>query len=490
VFPDPPQAHEPTEIRVILFNDTGAELLRYAQFFEALFGIGLERHPIGGRQPFVLPPHGQGTTAVTWVPQTIDPHCFYVEIFDSPTAQTPIAVFQHHVYFQAHPNPDAGLFVEVFPYPLRNPLATAANVTLEWTSPITLVGWAVQLDPAQVVLEPGASVVASVVFTYTGGVPLPPGGVQVFDVHSFADGTPIGGFLKEFGPPVRLHLRPEPPFAESEISVNPYPIRPGEPAEICVEVRNVTHQPRPAQVLFRMAPFGIGLPYEPIAPPVEVMIPEMGLRRPCIQWVAPEGGQFGFEVMVETPGFPMPVASQRVLDVSELLLPGQASLLHFPVQNPFEEPMTITLGMVPYIDGWGYYLSQDVLQNMPPHETRFVTLTVAVPPDSPRPPDGSPVMDVEAFVGPTPIGGFRKIYRLWHWFAVHPNRNRGDQPAAESHRPRWSRVGASVRRRVLRSRQSRIVVLPGAVLQLVQRLDCAVARALWPDGGFLVRRGR
>jgi hypothetical protein len=100
-------------------------------------------------------------------------------------------------------------------------------------------------------LNPGEAIAASVVFTYTGGVPLPDGGEQLFDVHADANGNPIGGFHKVFGPPLKLHLRPEPVFAESEISVSPYPIPPGEPAEICVEVRNVTHQPRQGLVTFR-----------------------------------------------------------------------------------------------------------------------------------------------------------------------------------------------------------------------------------------------
>jgi hypothetical protein len=294
---------------------------------------------------------------------------------------------------------------------LRNPLDVVANVTLSVTTPITPVGWEVGLYPQQIALGPGEVITASVVFTYAGGLPLPPDGIRLFEVHAAANSIPIGGFQKVFGPPLRLHMRPEPGFAESEISVNPYPIPPGEPAEICVEVRNVTLQPRQGFVFFRVAPFGIGQPFAPIAPPVPVFIPEMGLQRPCVHWVAPNGGQFAFEVMVETPGYPMPVSSQRVMDVDELLLPGTISTLHFPVRNPFTGPMTITLGLQPFVRDWIITATPGALPDMAPGETRLVTLTVEIPPMAVMPPDEAPVVDVAALAGPNIFGGFRKIYR-------------------------------------------------------------------------------
>ncbi len=411
VSPDPPQAHEPTELRVFLLDDSDLELVRYAQFYWSEFGIGQERHPIAGRIPFIIPPHAEGTAFVIWIPPDVGPYCFYAEIFDAPDAPNPIAAFQHNVFYQAHPDPSGGQFVEAFPYRLRNPLDVVANVTLSVTTPITPVGWEVSLYPQQIALGPGEVITASVVFTYAGGLPLPPDGIRLFEVHAAANSIPIGGFQKVFGPPLRLHMRPEPGFAESEISVNPYPIPPGEPAEICVEVRNVTLQPRQGFVFFRVAPFGIGQPFAPIAPPVEIFIPEMGLQRPCVHWVAPNGGQFAFEVMVETPGYPMPVSSQRVMDVDELLLPGTISTLHFPVRNPFTGPMTITLGLQPFVRDWIITATPGALPDMAPGETRLVTLTVEIPPGAVMPPDEAPVVDVAALAGPNIFGGFRKIYR-------------------------------------------------------------------------------
>ena len=411
VFPNPPQAHEPTEIRVILTNDSGLEVVRYAQFFWSEFGIGQSRNPFEGRIPFVIPPFSEGSAFVIWIPPDVGPYCFYVEIFDTPEAPNPIAVLQHNVTIYAHPDPVTPLYVQAVPIPVRNPLPQSATFILTVTVPVSATTWEAVVDLPQVVIPPGDSIVAQAVFTYTGSGQLPPGGAETFRVDASADGQPVGGVEIVFGPPLQLHFRPEPPYAESEISVNPYPIQPGEPTEICVEVRNVTRQPREAFVFFRVAPFGIGLPYQPVAPPVQIMIPELGIGRPCIHWVAPEGGQFAFEVMVETPGFPMMVASQRVMDVNELLLPGTTSLLHFLVRNPFGTPETITMVLHPSPLNWEITVIPDVLLNVMPNETRIVTLTVTIPPGRPMPQDEGPVVDVEAFAGPVPIGGFRKIYR-------------------------------------------------------------------------------
>ncbi len=410
VFPDPAQAHEPTELRVILFNGGGVTLTRYAQFSWADFGVGLERHPIGGRIPFVIPPNAEGAAFIVWIPPDMGPYCFYVDIFDAPGAPDPIAAFRHNVFFQAHPDPAAGQFVETFPYQLRNPLDVAATVTLSVTTPITPVGWLVSLNPQQISLGPGEAITASIVFTYAGGLPLPPDGTRIFEVYAAANGAPIGGFEKVFGPPLKLHLRAEPSFAESEISVQPYPVPPGEPVEICVEIRNVTQQGREGLVHFRWAPFGIGQAFMPIAPPLELFIPELGLRRPCVHWVAPDGGQFAFEVLVETPGS-TPVGSQRVMDVSEVLLPGLTSTLHFPVHNHLDGAVTITLDLVSFIPGWVISVEPDRLQNVAPNDTRPVTLTVYIPPGTPMPPDETPVADVAAFAEGQLLGGFRKIYR-------------------------------------------------------------------------------
>ena len=411
VNPDPPQAHEPTELRVILDNPGNSEIIRYAQFYWSELGLGMPRHPIAGRQSFLLPPQAEGTALVVWVPADEGRYGFYVDIFDAPDAPDPILSLQHNVVFQAHPDPLIPMTTQVVNIPLRNPLPASTVFTLSLPVPPGVVSWLAEVEPKVVNLLPGQTILAQSVFTYTGGGQVPPTGIQVFRLEAFTQGRPAGFVEISFGPPVKLHLGAEPAFAESEISVNPYPVQPGEPTELCAQVRNVTQQPHDAMLFFRVAPFGIAMPYSPAAPPVHVFIPSMGMQRACVQWVSPQGGQFALQVVVETPGYPMPLTSSRVVDVNELLLPGTTSTLQFPVRNPFEQPVTITLAIRPIVDWNIIELSPSVLPGMGVNEVRLVTLTVHVPPDAPQMQDGQPLLDVEAFVGLESIGGIRKVYR-------------------------------------------------------------------------------
>ena len=414
VIPNPPMVGEPTEVRVTLFNNSDTEITLYAEFFVSPLGIGQQLTPFAGRIPFSLPPHAAGAAAAVWVPPSEGPFCFYAHIFDSPSATTPIAAYQNNVIFRGHPDPSLPIYTEAVPIPVRNPSPGQATFDLSVSVPPGAAGWAALANPPQVALAPGQTVIAHAVFTYTGGQ-LPPDGTVVFPFTAASGGQPAGGVDILYGPPLRLHMGAEPPFAEAEISVSPYPIPPGEPVEVCAKIRNVTDQPRDALVFFRVAPFGIGMPSELMAPPQVVSVPGRGVARPCIHWVAPQGGQFSFEVQLETPGYPMPVSSLRILDVNEVLLPGATSALHFPMHNPFNQPVTVTLDLQP-LQPWVMFIDPPVLVNMQPQETRPVTLTVSVPPGANMPPDGAPVADVVAFAGTDPqqwqpIGGLRKIYR-------------------------------------------------------------------------------
>ncbi len=56
----------------------------------------------------------------------------------------------------------------------------------------------------------------------------------------------------------------DPVYAAREISIFPYPVMLGQPAEICVEIRNPTSEGQDVVVNFAWANFGIGLPFAPI----------------------------------------------------------------------------------------------------------------------------------------------------------------------------------------------------------------------------------
>ena len=70
--------------------------------------------------------------------------------------------------------------------------------------------------------------------------------------------------------------------------------------------------------------------------------------------------------------------------------------------------MTVTLGLVEHMPGWGISLSDEILPNMQPGETVSVTLTVSPTGDALLG-SGAPIVDVVAFVDGELLGGFRKM---------------------------------------------------------------------------------
>jgi len=201
-------------------------------------------------------------------------------------------------------------------------------------------------------------------------------------------------------------------YAESEIGVDPYPIVPGQPVHLSVEVFNPTEHDQVVTVTFNVAHFGIGLPFTTtgiIHNPVHIFVPAHGAARGHTAWEPPPGqhGKFCVQVELEVEGHE-PVWSQRNIDVGEPLEPGVGHSLIFEVGNPRDYPVTVTLGLIPHRPDWGLELSPDVLSNMMPREVRPVTLTVTPPPGA-QLGTGEPIVDVEAFAHGELIGGFRKM---------------------------------------------------------------------------------
>ncbi|GAG02769.1 unnamed protein product, partial [marine sediment metagenome] len=181
-------------------------------------------------------------------------------------------------------------------------------------------------------------------------------------------------------------------------------------AEICVEIRNPTSEGHDMVVNFAWANFGIGLPFTPINGPRLVHLPPHSMVKECLYWVPPVSGQVCLEITLEMEGYE-PLKSQRNVDVNEPLQPGVKDQLTFPVGNPYAYPVDISLGIVPHKAGWGIEIDTDVLLDVGPDETRFVTLSVTPPADAPVLTDGELIVDVEAFVEGALLSGFRKVFR-------------------------------------------------------------------------------
>lgn len=422
VVPHPPLAHQPTEIRVVIPNTTTTDLARYAQFYWSDFGIGMERYPIGARRPFTVPNHGEGSTFVVWIPPATRPYCFYAEIFGSPTAPVPIAVFQHNVMTRPY-LPLNG--TDAFVFGVRNPLSVAASITVGVFGPP--VGWASYLDPTPLALGPGAVATRTLLITYTGG-PLPPDGVT-FGLDGFADRQPIGHIERRLGPPLLLHTRREPFYAESEISVHPYPVMAGRPTEIGVAIHNPTDLMQFADLVVEVAPFGINTLFEPIAV-LRVNVPPHYTSVYPVPWVPAVFGRVCIRARLVFEQYPgLFLFSQRNVDVVEFPTPD---VQRFPVDN-LRGTVSMTLRLIQHFGPlWGATISPRVA---PPGELVTATLTISNPDpalDLSQLPNGAPVVDVEGVyhIGQPEemvVGGIRKVFRR-----PVPLDVEGDLPYAES----------------------------------------------------------
>ena len=402
IDPYPTLVGQPTELCVELRNPTDTPQEVAVQFSWANFGIGLPFTPIDGLRTVNLPPYSVVKTCIFWVPPVSGHVCVQVTLelegYEPQISQRNIDINEPLQPGVPH----------MLTFPVGNPLPEPATITLGLIP--HLPDWVFALSE-DVLLNMAPGEVRPITLTVVppSQLPLPPDYTPIVDIEAYADGRLIGGFRKIFRPPVPIHIPGDPIYAESEIFVNPYPPRAGEPTEILVEVRNPTDVQQTVGVTFSIADFGIGLPFTPIAVRSNLIVPPQGLTPVGVVWVPPYGGLFCVQVEVAIAGYDKPFFSQRNIDIGEPLEPLVPHARTFLVGNPLPEPVTITLGLVPHLPDWGLELSEEVLLNMMPGEVRPVTLTVTPPAN--LPPDGAIIVDVEAFANGELIGGFRKIFR-------------------------------------------------------------------------------
>jgi hypothetical protein len=402
VHPEPPVAGHLTELCATVVNlDPDNAHPATLEFGIANFGIGLPFAPVGQAEVLV-PPGGEATGCVVWVPP--EPGHWCVEVL---LTQPGVQEQQQSLRNVDVDEPLVPGEPHTRSFQVGNPLQQVVTINLELITHLT--GWDPVLSET-VLREMGPGEVREVSLTVTPPANLPPGLAPIVDVEAYADGVLLGGFRKVFRPPILLHRFPDPPYAEREISVHPYPPLAGEPTEICVELRNPTAIPQDVQVQFSWAGFGIGIPFTPINGLRPVHLPPNSVVNECIHWIPPVSGHLCLQVELLMQRYETQ-RSQRNIDVDEPLEPGEPHTLTFPVGNPLERQVTIELGLVPHLDGWGLELVPDVLPDVPAGETRDVELTVTPPAGVPLPEDGQPIVDVEAFVEGELIGGFRKVFR-------------------------------------------------------------------------------
>jgi hypothetical protein len=208
----------------------------------------------------------------------------------------------------------------------------------------------------------------------------------------------------------------DPPYAESEISVDPYPLVVNEPTMLCTTIMNTSPQMQTVEVVFELASFGIGLPFAPIdtlGNPRVVTLPPGGSVTVCIQWVPETPGHQCIQVIVADVNdqFP-PIRSQRNLDVDEVLVPGEPSTFQFPVGNDLPDTVDVQMVVRNNCPGWLVNINPNLF-SLPPDQQQIVDVEVT-------PPAGFVLgsgctIDIEAWVVDQAgnlvqlLGGIRKI---------------------------------------------------------------------------------
>lgn len=205
----------------------------------------------------------------------------------------------------------------------------------------------------------------------------------------------------------------QPPYAESEIEIYPYPLVAGRSTEFSVRVMNHSATDRVVTVTFQTSPqrFGIGIPFSTIAVPGNprvVTVPANGQVEVKINWAPPTSGHYCIQVKVESAGY-VPIYTQRNLDVTENLRPGVEDVLTFKVGNPTGAMANINLVVDNTCPGWTATVTPATLTNVGPFSLDIRTAELRVIP----PPVGTLGtgchIDVQGWIGDELIGGIRKL---------------------------------------------------------------------------------
>ena len=412
LYPDPVQATYPTEICVGVVNlDPVNAHQGLVQFGVANLGIGIDYTPLG-HISINVPPNGYAQRCLTWVPAYSGSYGIEVLLSQDGVQEPPLRSLRNiDSYEPLSPGVPHSTVLQV-----GNPLDFPTTITLGIIP--HLPDWGIELSQDVFPdMDPGET--RTVTLTVTPSGDFPPDGTPIVDVEGFVGQESIGGVRKLFRPPVVLHRPGEPTFAEREITINPYPLTPSQPTELCVELHNLSAQTQDVQVAFAWSPLGIALPFTPIGPPNQVILPPYSIVNSCIFWVPPMGGSIDLQAELYIDNYPTQV-SQRNLDADEFFEPGIPHTRPLPVRNPFDRVATINLAVEPRLPGWMFEISPTILPNMDPFGVQEVMLTVIPPPE--LPPEELILADILAFDEQQIIvGGIRKIYRPPIW--PHPSQD-------------------------------------------------------------------
>lgn len=203
----------------------------------------------------------------------------------------------------------------------------------------------------------------------------------------------------------------DPPYAESEIQVYPYPLVTGSPTQLSVRVFNNSVTSQTVTVTFQTSPnrFGIGIPFGTLPVPGNPRVLTIGgggYAEVVLNWTPVSSGHYCVLVKIESAGY-APIYTYRNLDVAEDLKPGVTDVLTFAVANPTAVTVTINLVVVNTCPGWAASVNPASIANAVPGT--IYTATLSVTPPNPATLGTGCHIDVQGWIGDQLIGGIRKL---------------------------------------------------------------------------------
>jgi hypothetical protein len=415
---------------MFVFNPTDVAQQVTVTFSVAHFGIGMPFTKTGILTPTMvlnIPPHGMARAQTIWMPIYNGHFCVQIQLQSAG-----------HEPVWSQRNIDVGEPLRLgVPHSriieVRNPMTDVVTITLALIN--HRPEWQMTLTPTMFVnVNPGVVNTA----TLTVQPPQPSTDPQerekqlkgladeqpIADVEAYIDGELIGGIRKIAKPPVPIHKPQDPPYAESEISVTPYPLQAGKPATITTDIVNTSDVTQTIRVEFSVANFGFGIPFTNtnIVPTYRVITLGPGISQTVwAVWTPPSGGHWCIQIVLRDPDGQYPdQRSQRNVDVERReYVPCQPFTKDFWLQNSTPLTVTVSIGAsaINLPPGWTYSTSitQTVLG---PNQGITVTVTITPPcglasqawlmPQGTLDAGGAsgpPTIDVEGYVDGELLGG-------------------------------------------------------------------------------------
>jgi uncharacterized repeat protein (TIGR01451 family) len=205
----------------------------------------------------------------------------------------------------------------------------------------------------------------------------------------------------------------DPPYAEQEVQIHPYPLITGVPSTISVRLTNSSATAQPVKVSFQTSPqrFGIGINFSDFDTKM-VIIPAGGNVIVTSTFTPVSSGHYCIQIKIEdaspNPKY-KPIYTQRNLDVNESLKPGVKDDLVFKVANPTAATANINLVVINTCPGWIATVSPAVLLAVGPNGSDVRNATLSVTPPNPVTLGSGCHIDVQGWIGDKLLGGIRKL---------------------------------------------------------------------------------